>query len=397
MIAADRTCHRSRRVWGRSARALLLALVTIPAGPRGGAEEPVIVEAIADGVAYLKSRQQPDGSWNEQGHPLGETALAGLALVAGGERRDAPVVRAAAAKVRALAVESRQTYDVSLAAMFLDTVGEEIDSELIRTLGHRLEAGQCTDGSWSYQLDLGQPKGENSNTQFAALACWICRRHGAAIDAAIGRVDGYFRASANAAEGGWGYRPGDGSTASMTCAGLVALAARQGMVLRRGRDAEHPLEGEQQRDDAAPRQPLEAGGDPVVRAALDYLGRQIGDEPSRGFGWGLYFYWSLERVGVIYGIDQIGGVDWYVWGGKRLLRAQKQDGSWEGKHVQTAFAVLFLARANVANDLTTALEGWAGGKPPPRSGFMRIDRGRRGQAVPEADGDLPAPPPPPGQ
>jgi hypothetical protein len=371
----DQTHFRAGSVWGRSALALVTTVAAIQAGARGAEQEPVIVEAIADGVAYLKGRQLPDGTWVELRHALGETSLAGLALVAGGERRDSPVVRAAAAQVRALAADSRQTYEVSLAVMFLDTLGEEIDSELIRNLGHRLAAGQCDDGSWSYQLDRGQARGDNSNTQFAALACWICRRHGADVDAAIGRVDGYFRTTANA-EGGWGYRPGDRSTPSMTCAGLVALAARQGMALRRDREANHPLEGEQQRDDAAPRQPLEAGGDPVVRAALEYLERSLEDHANAPSPWGLYLYWSLERVGVIYGIDRIGELDWYVWGGRRLLREQAPDGSWGGKSVQTSFAILFLARANVASDLTTALEGWAGGKRPPRSGFMRVDRGR---------------------
>lgn len=361
--------------------AAVLVASALLAGPvRGDADEPVIVAAIAEGVAYLKQRQKPDGSWDEQGHPLGETALAGLALAAGGERRDTPAFKAAVRRVRELAAGSRQTYDVSLAAMFLDTVGEAVDSELIRELGQRLATGQCQDGSWSYQLDRGQRKGDNSNTQFAALACRICRRHGSDIDATLKQVDGYFRGTANRDQGGWGYRPQDSSTPSMTCAGLVAVAARQGLVFQRGRQANHPVEGENQQDDAPPRQPLEAGGDPVVKDALAYLGRHLDNEPDGGFGWGLYFYWSLERVGVIYGIDRIGGVDWYVWGGKRLLRMQQRNGSWNGEGVDTSFAILFLARANVAADLTAALEGWAGGKPPPRSGFMRIERGPRLQS-----------------
>jgi len=364
-----------------------------------GADDRAIVAAIKEGVGALKEMQRPDGSWSEQGHPLGETALAGLALVAGGERRAHPDVGAAVRVVRELSATCRQTYDIALAAMFLDVIGDEADSERIRDFGRLLATGQCADGSWSYQLERGQRSGDNSNTQFAALACWICRRHGADLDATLGRVDGYFRATANHGPGGWGYKPGTGSTESMTCAGLVALAARQGLLFQRAREAKHPVDGEQQQDDGPPRQPLAAGGDPVVSEALAFLGRKLRDNADGEERWGLYFYWSLERVGVIYGINLIDGVDWYEWGSGRLLREQQPDGSWEGKGVETSFAILFLARANVAADLTTAIEGWAGEKPPARNGFLRVDRGRkpaRGPAMdgPPAEPDA-APPPKP--
>lgn len=362
-----------------------------------GADDRAIVAAIKEGVDALKEMQRPDGSWNEQGHPLGETALAGLALVAGGERRGHPDVGAAVRVVRELSATSRQTYDIALAAMFLDVIGDEADSERIRDFGQLLATGQCADGSWSYQLDRGQRSGDNSNTQFAALACWICRRHGADLDATLGRVDGYFRATANHGPGGWGYKPGNGSTESMTCAGLVALAARQGLLFQQAREANHPVDGEQQQDDGPPRQPLAAGGDPVVNEALAFLGRELRDNADGEERWGLYFYWSLERVGVIYGINLIDGVDWYEWGSGRLLRDQRPDGSWEGKGVETSFAILFLARANVAADLTTAIEGWAGEKPPARNGLFRIDRGRkpaRGRAMDGPPAEPGAAPPP---
>lgn len=383
-----------RRRGGPSSLVWSLALATC-----GGADEQAIVAAVKEGVDALKELQRADGSWNEQGHPLGETALAGLAMVAGGERRSHPDVGAAVRVVRELSATCRQTHDVSLAAMFLDAIGDEADSERIRDFGRLLAIGQCADGSWSYQLDRGQRSGDNSNTQFAALACWICRRHGADLDATLGRVDGYFRDTANHGPGGWGYRPGTGSTGSMTCGGLVALAARQGLLFQRAREANHPVEGEQERDDGPPRQPLAAGGYPVVSEALAFLGGKLRDSAGRAERRGLYFYWSLERVGVIYGINLIDGVDWYEWGCGPLLRDQRSDGSWEGKGVETSFAILFLARANVAADLTTTIEGWAGEKPAARNGFLRVDRGRKPPRAPAVDGQPAqpdsAPPPEP--
>ncbi len=78
---------------------------------------------------------------------------------------------------------------------------------------------------------------------------------------------------------------------------------------------------------------------------------------SRGY----YFLWSLERVAVTYGLDTIGNKDWYTWGSTILLANQGPDGSWSGEYaeggVDTAFALLFLKRANLAKDLTAVLKG----------------------------------------
>ena len=95
----------------------------------------------------------------------------------------------------------------------------------------------------------------------------------------------------------------------------------------------------------------------------------------------LYFYWSLERVGVIYGLKQIRDVDWYDWGVERLLRMQRQDGGWGSQDcVDTAFAILFLSRANVAEDLTRVLGGWGHSErqaqPQPKDTFLRVEKKR---------------------
>jgi hypothetical protein len=88
----------------------------------------------------------------------------------------------------------------------------------------------------------------------------------------------------------------------------------------------------------------------------------------------LYFFWSLERACVIYGVEKFGGVDWYEAGAHSLVHSQGQDGSWAnassyGPEVNTAFAVLFLCKSNLARDLSgkvqkeTATEMRAGALP----------------------------------
>jgi hypothetical protein len=68
----------------------------------------------------------------------------------------------------------------------------------------------------------------------------------------------------------------------------------------------------------------------------------------------------LERVGVIYGVDKIGGIDWYAIGAESLLPAQEANGSWGGgeygREVNTSFAILFLSRSNVVKSLSSRVQ-----------------------------------------
>jgi hypothetical protein len=80
----------------------------------------------------------------------------------------------------------------------------------------------------------------------------------------------------------------------------------------------------------------------------------------RAKAWGdLYFLWSVERMAVVYGLRTVAGKDWYAWGSSILVAAQNDDGSWSDAFpgvVDTAFALLFLKRANVVKDLSKRLE-----------------------------------------
>jgi hypothetical protein len=147
----------------------------------------------------------------------------------------------------------------------------------------------------------------------------------------------------------------------MTCAGLLALAV-----------------GHQANGDQGPRKTprKDLTRDPQVKLALTavaaflgtvqadrskvrILGR--GDERTPGKDLGCYFLWTLERMAVVYGLKTIGNKDWYSWGAQILVVNQQEDGSWQNDFatggVDTCFALLFLKRANVAQDLTASLKG----------------------------------------
>jgi hypothetical protein len=232
--------------------------------------------------------------------------------------------------------------------------------------------------------DAGDNAGDNSNTQFAILALWIARKHGVQCDRALAAADKRFR-NTQSIEGAWGYQPpprnvtGDTSSMpgmekspAMTCSGLLALAAGRGIQISalRSKTAKQ----------GPPPEMVAPANDKAVAAALKYVKdaiskselpakpviSPIGETGKGKLRENLYFLWSLERVAMIYDLEKIGALDWYEWGASHLIKTQDKDGSWSqtgydgaNAEINTAFALLFLNRANLARDLTATLKGKA--------------------------------------
>jgi hypothetical protein len=217
---------------------------------------------------------------------------------------------------------------------------------------------------------------DNSNTQFAVLALWIARRHGIPVELALHRLDARFR-STQQVDGGWLYSSSEafsayGSTPQMTCAGLLGLA------LAHGNNTETTLRAGVLPGAGAPRPRAGTAGvnadilkDPVVQKALVHLAAAVQNpwlpNPPQAVngpmpvlpsmeGRSYYYLFSLERVCVIYGLENLGGKVWYDWGADYLL--SKGAGSWTGEYesADTCFALLFLRRANLAKDLTAIIK-----------------------------------------
>lgn len=192
---------------------------------------------------------------------------------------------------------------------------------------------------------------DNSNTQFAILGLWNARKHGVPMERTLVLVERRFRSLQNA-DGSWGYHlPGHEMADSMTCTGLLGMALAMGADLQ--------LQGQ------AAGQAL---ADPTVKNGLAYLSLSIGKVPApfpiKGKKSGhlvgadargdLYYLWSVERVAVAYGLPKIGQKDWYRWGAGVILANQQIDGSWRERYAgipDTAFALLFLVRANPLRDI----------------------------------------------
>ncbi|MCU0705023.1 MAG: HEAT repeat domain-containing protein [Fimbriiglobus sp.] len=219
---------------------------------------------------------------------------------------------------------------------------------------------------------------DNSNTQFGIVGLWVASRHGVPVRDAFALIEARFVQS-QGRDGGWGYTGGaasGGSTPAMTCAGLLGLA-----VGRAARDTPvkkdppknlpeddpffNPKKSDGEKADTLNLPKAVANGrDRSTEAGLTVLAAFVGSQQQAtgnglrnfvGAGNSLYTLWSLERVGVAYGLETLGGVNWYDWGVSLILPMQQADGSFlDGSYqadVNTSFAILFLAKSNFTRDL----------------------------------------------
>lgn len=386
----------------------LLAIVFVLFGTKIGwlsGQEPVpqkeINRLVDKGIETIKGAQNLEtGSWAQNNFHY--TTFLAWALLEGGVPAKDDCVQKAAKFIRAEAFNKKDTYSLSAAIFFLDKLGDPTDTPLIEALAAQLLGGfHFKSGSWDYecpeltkeekdklrnrlekaaqnaparnkdtkpQIDpstkqliakLGaranfSGRGDNSNTQFAMMALWVARRHGMPVDEELKRVDWRFRNYPHP-QGGWGYEffhanlketGGAPAVPAFTCAGLLAMALGNGVKAK----------------------PADLSKDPFVKknlgllaATLDkfaekkdiFLAAAAGEAGTKHF----YFLWSMERVGVVFNIQKIGKHDWYQWGADMMINHYPNPGQWQGAYWlgDTAFAILFLKKANVAADLTERL------------------------------------------
>jgi hypothetical protein len=440
--------------------------------------------AIERGIRFLKQQQQQTGTWRRDGyHALGYAALPGLTLLECGVPAKDPVVGRAASFVRRAVPLVNDTYDLSLALLFLDRLGEPRDKALIQQIALRLIAAQALEGGWTYEafplsktdatdlmrflrqtrplaaqrslpaagkaedkslakpgsreLDESLPgsrskkdsatrekpseskpsakaadkkkaaprrkvseplppiarrlaitnqgqlavvpqahgmfrphfkmREDNSNSQFAMLALWAARRHDVPTERCLSLADKRYHGSQNP-DGGWGYHSGMNTTSAMTGVGLLGLAIGHA-------SSEDGLRAAAQGKRAAAQKLLH---DPAIQAGLEAFARYLGgaDDAPPGMP-NLYFLWTVERVAMLYNLPTIGGKDWYRWGVRTLLPRQHETGGWllglnaypgEDIAIDTSFALLFLKRSNLVQDLTRDLTFYLAIKDPASDG-----------------------------
>lgn len=173
--------------------ALALVLLLAPAAPAATPDE--VNAAVEKGVAWVRSKQQPDGSfackWVGQSYKSGETALALLTLLKGGVEPGDPAIdrgfdwllaqplqKTYEVSVAILALEARYTPDDEASLASKDPLATQIrqrfgkvapprDRDWLARAVEFLVSHQDKTGLWKYPF-YGDP--DVSNAQFAVLA-----------------------------------------------------------------------------------------------------------------------------------------------------------------------------------------------------------------------------------
>lgn len=396
---------QTRRARPSQAQPVAIPKDTLPQTPPRSLTlfEERVNRVIDRGIAYLWKRHKYHLQY------INYLGLLGLTFLECDIAADNPSVQQIAACIRAHQHQITQTYELALAILFLDRLGDPRDGPLIQAFGKLLVAGQLDCGAWTYGClvndarrfvppsPAGHPwtvlpnlknprrllttvyRGDNSNTQFAILALWVAQRHGVSARAALSAAAVYFR-NTQCTDGSWSYDPTSNFwNDSMVSGGLMSLALSYG--LRSG-------EGRNIRPDR-----VISVQDPAIDAGLNYLAQKltkirvagnhiVGAEARDP----LYFLWSLERMAVIYDLKKIGSREWYPWAAQLLIRTQWADGRWEDSQwsamndtVSTCFALLILTRSNFAKDLQLAVQ-----EPPSRP--MPAVSGPKNLQKPDASG-----------
>jgi len=168
--------------------------------------------------------------------------------------------------------------------------------------------------------------GDNSNTQYAVLGLRACVESGVEIPKetwieCLGFLKGF-----QAQDGGFGY-----NTMYPAVAGSIHTSALGAYIVCRY-----------------------YGGygtkrDTAIEKALSWLAENfaVDENPKRTSPreWHYYYFYGMERVGVMADTEFFGKHEWYQEGARYLLQQQTANGDWNNDSRDTAWAILFLRRA----------------------------------------------------
>ena len=299
------------------------------AEPRAAAAAGVtregVEQSIKIGVNYLLKAQRDNGTW---GREAGESALVALALLTAGESPDSEPMRRALQFLRRVnpnANAGHATYTVSLVTMVLAAADPEKYRDEIARYAEWLELAQT--GSGLLGLNAASEVGVKVKDEVWKLAREYWQRY-------------------QQRDGAWGYTPdaANGSTASMTCAGISSLVISG---LKRFRGAER-LVGNHGVEDCG-----KGSADPNLEAGIRWIATHfnVGQNFGANQQWKYYYLYGLERVGRLSGVRFLGDHDWYREGAEELVHDQDRlEGFWRGQQyeryptISTSFALLFLAK-----------------------------------------------------
>lgn len=345
------------------------------------APRPKRVQALIDkGAAYLR------GQVAKAGHG-GRVTLAAYALLKAGEKADSPRLKLAVDEIHEKIKttdgvstyhpqgSSEGVYEAGIDLMFLTDLDAEAHLPVILTITEWLIAQQHADGFWSY---LSQQNGDTSISQYAILGLWAAARAGIDIPLETWNKAAVWHIRNQSPDGGFAYQPGTTtgpefgkSGNNMTNAGTGSLLIiRMHLFPEVAEFGKVNRESQKKQEDSRVFGVLEAkdenAGKSTIERQRDELANrvaltQVDNAIRRGLGWiasrfltaspnqhKTYYYYTLERIGALANVDQIGTHNWYDECLPVVEQTMLDDGSWkdsDNEAVGTSFALLYLTRS----------------------------------------------------
>ena len=365
----------------RAAGALWCAALVLSAAAGGSEAAPAPVDdgqvrlAIAEGVKFLYSRQQQDGHFpnrHSSDYAGRGEATAALALLRAGESPGKSGLKKTLQLLKTLPRGHTATCALRVMAFSL-VPGKEYRRVLVADV-QWLVKQQLASGGWGHGPDSTmtrlRPKWTDAdNSRLALLALREAHEAGAVVSSQPFKKAEVFWRSFQNRDGGWGFQPkvdklpperpkSYGTTTAEALASYLILADALGRDL-----------GETYR----PGKPRKDGTLPYatrIARASQWLAANYGVEKIPKYIWlvrpgQLHEYLHcLQSAGDAAGLWTFNGHDYAADITRRILADRKPDGSWNDSVIDTAWAVLTLARARAPVAIHRLQLGPTGGRDP---------------------------------
>ena len=349
--------------------------------PLKAADDAQIQQAISRGATWL------EGNIPKEGDP-GVECLAALALVKSKVPANRQAVQSVVQKIVQRVQNGEYTppghhiYQAGVEATLLVEVNAEQYQPQILAIANYLVGQQLPNGAWDYPTGR-EGVGDTSVTQYACLGLWAAERAGVKIPVTVWDNAMQWHITRQNTDGGFSYLPGTtggnergGSSINMTLAALGSLliCARHALPgradslaqLLNQRKERRQVEGAKfgvlEAVDLAAAPDIDTPSDPTT-SSIDI--EQLKQCVQRAFNWSagrinttkgdshypVYFYYTLERMGALADVEQVGRINWFGDCADTLLGVQKSEGNWQITQFparDTAFVLLFLTRSTGA-------------------------------------------------
>lgn len=399
---------------------LIFALVTtsllnsVATGTVSAQDEPITPDSefvkamVRPAVAYLKEHYHKKGDY-------GNASLVGLAIFNAGlrlgkskrELSSDPVLkeildRVSGEVLNVTAEGERTIYAACVTGLLLAEVDENKYNQQINHVLNFLYARQMPHGGWGYRKE---PKGDTSQTQYAALFMWLAKEKKFKVKASAVENAIKFLIATQHPSGGFVYKAEPGEvygqvTQSLTAAGLGSIyllgdafglhgGEDVGKKRRPGLELLPPsvtmvVEGEEdlKKENKGPVRQIAGFGGAKARGDAWFKQNFVVNPQS----WTYYYLYGFERYSSFKERAEKVNPEspaWYVLGAKFLKQNQNGDGSWlslnsveQSKDHSTAFAILFLVRSTklIIPSYMDIVEG--GGNGLPDEGELTFRGGR---------------------